>query len=218
MILAVLQVCFKHALTWTGLVPYKTAHDELKANVASIENATQVQENVLVGIALDKRFKKDAMVKKTLEVAQGVFAYAEDQGDVILRAQVDFSKSDLLKERDAVIGQVCQNIHDTSNGVIASLGAYGLVAADLVELQAGIDAYVAVIASPRTAVTVRKGATAEIDALVKDSMKILNNRMDMLMPEFETSAPEFFQEYFDARIIIDLGGKEEKPEAEADAA
>jgi hypothetical protein len=36
---------------------------------------------------------------------------------------------------------------------------------------------------------VRKGATAEINALVKDSMKILNNRMDKLMPEFEEKQP-----------------------------
>ena len=65
--------------------------------------------------------------------------------------------------------------------------AYGLVAADLTAQQSTIDAYTATVGSPRAAATVRKGATAEIEALVKDSMKILNNRMDKLMPEFEAS-------------------------------
>lgn len=211
MILTVVQVCAKHVATWTGLVPYKAAHDELVENVAAIQDATQKQEQVLVGVAKDKRYKKDGMVKGTLDIAQGVYAYAEDQGDLILQEKVNYSRTDLYKERDTVIGQVCQNIHDIANGLVASLGAYGIVAADLTALQTSIDAYVAVVASPRTALTVRKGATAEIDVLVRNSMKILNNRMDKLMPEFEASAPEFFQEYFDGRNIIDLGGTQEKP-------
>ena len=36
-------------------------------------------------------------------------------------------------------------------------------------------------------------------------MKILNNRMDKLMLEYEGSNPDFFQEYFDARVIVDSG-------------
>ena len=65
--------------------------------------------------------------------------------------------------------------------------------------------------------TVRKGATAEISALVKDSLKILNNRMDKLMSEFKESKPNFYQEYFDARIIVD-SATEKKKDDEAKAA
>ena len=213
MFYALLQVLTKHAAVWTGLIPFKAANDELEANQASLENATQTQESSLKGVALDKRFKKEAMVKKSLEIAQGVFAYAEDMGDVVLRAKVDYSRSDLMHTRDAIIAQTCQNIHDLANGVIASLGAYGLVAADLTTQQGKIDAYTATVGSPRAALTVRKGATAEIDALVKDSMKILNNRMDKLMPEFEVSNPDFFQEYFDARMIVDSGSEKKKEAA-----
>lgn len=88
------------------------------------------------------------------------------------------------------------------------------MAADLTAQQSTIDAYTATVGSPRAALTVRKGATAEINALVKDSMKILNNRMDKLMPEFEGSNPDFFQEYFDARMIVN-SGTDKKDEAAA---
>jgi len=47
-----------------------------------------------------------------------------------------------------------------------------------------------------------------------DRMKILNNRMDKLMPEFETSNPDFFQEYFDARMIGDSGTGKKKEAAQ----
>ena len=168
MFYALLQVLAKHVAVWTGIVPFKNAHDELKGNVASIENATQTQETSLKGVALDKRFKKEAMVKKTLEITQAIYAYAVDQGDLVLREQADYSRSDLMGVRDAVVAQTCQNIHDLANPIIAALGAYGLVAADLTTQQTAIDAYTATVGSPRAALTVRKGATAEIEALVKE--------------------------------------------------
>lgn len=218
MFYALLQVLAKHVAVWTGLVPFKNAHDELEANVASIEDATQKQETSLKGVALDKRFKKEGMVKKTVEIAQAMFAYAEDKGDVVLRDQVDYSRSDLMQTRDAVIAQTCQNIHDLANPIIAALAAYGVVATDLTAQQNTIDAYSATVGSPRAALTVRKGATAEIEALVKDSMKILNNRMDKMMPEFEVSTPDFFQEYFDARIIVNSATEPKKKDDQAKAA
>jgi hypothetical protein len=211
---AVLAVCTKYAATWTGVVGYKKAHDELEVNVASIKEASTVQETNMKGAALDKRFKRDAMSAKTLEVARAVYAYAEDEGDLVLREKMDLSESDLNRKRDAVVSALCQGVKDVAGVLIASLGDYGLVAADVTALQTAIDNYTAVVSAPRNATGVRKGATAEINALVKDSMKVLNNRMDKLMHEFEVSAPEFFQEYFDARIIVDSGGKSE-PLAEA---
>lgn len=215
MFYALLQVLAKHVAVWTGLVPFKNAHDELKLNVGSIENATQKQETSLKGVALDKRFKKEAMVKQTLSIAQAMFAYAEDEGDVVLRDKVDYSRSELMQTRDAIIAQTCQNIHDLANPIIAALAAYGLLPADLTGHQSTIDAYTATVGSPRAALTVRKGATAEINALVKDSMKILNNRMDKMMPEWEASNPDFFQEYFDARMIVDSGSTKQDEAAAA---
>lgn len=210
MFYALLQVLSKHVAVWTAQVPFKNAHDEFKGNVKSIEDATQTQETSLLGVALDKRFKKEKMVKQTVDIAQGLYAYAVDQGDLVLQAKVDYSKSDLMQTRDAVIAQTCQNIHDLANPIIVALAAYGLLPADLTAHQSTIDAYTATVGSPRAALTVRKGATAEINALVKDSMKILNNRMDKMMPEYEASNADFFQEYFDARMIVDSGSEKKK--------
>jgi hypothetical protein len=119
-----------------------------------------------VGAALDKRFKLDAMVKKTVEVAHAMFAYAEATGDIVLRERVNYSASDLVKKRDAVVAQIAQGIHDLANGLIANLADYGLVVTDVTKLQGVIDAYMTVVSAPRNATTVRKGATAEINALV----------------------------------------------------
>lgn len=207
MFYAVAQVCEKHSAVYSGLVPFVNAYGEFRTNLGALEGAVKRQELSLVGVALDKRTKRARMLSRAQAVADSVFAYAEDQGDVVLRAKVSYTPSSLGKGRDAVVGQRCQGIHAEATAVVTELGAYGVTSDDLEDLQKAIDDYVATIGSPRSALTVRKGATAEIALLVKDSLKILNNRMDKLMGEFAASAPAFYQEYFDARMILDMGGR-----------
>ncbi len=212
MFYAVKQACETHVATWTPLVPYATAHAEFLANLALIEDSTEKQELQLDGIATNKRERRDVMVDLTVAVAQAAYALATDTDDPELKAKMNYSRSDLVAGRDAVIGQRCQGVHTEANAVAGSLVAYGVTAGDLAALQTAINKYVGVLSAPRTAITIRKGATAAIEALTRANLDILNERMDKLMVGFNATAPDFHHEYFDARIIIDLGGKEE-PEA-----
>lgn len=218
MLYSVKQVCDKHATVFGGLVPFTAAYGELGVNLGALEGAVKRQQLNLKGVALDKRKKLDRMVQATLAVANSVFAYAEDQGDAILQGEVTYSASTLSNARDAVVGQRCQGVHTSATAHVAELADYGVTATELTALQAAIDAYLSVIGSPRTALTVRKGATAEIGMLVKDCMKILNNRMDKLMMEFMDDPSGFHQEYFDARIIVDTGSRPSTNDAEASSA
>lgn len=217
MLYAVKGVCEEHATAFGGLTPFVNAFDELKANITALEGAIRRQERSLVGVALDKRFKRDAMVDRTLAVANALFAYAEEKGDLDLGARTDLSRSDLQRGRDTVVAQRCANVLADGNAHAAELLAYGIEATDLTALAGAIDRYVVTIGSPRTALTVRKGATAEIALLLKDSLKVLTRRMDKLMGEFRESAPDFHQRYFDARIIVDAGVRS-SGEGEAKAA
>ncbi len=212
MFYAVQEVCDKHTAIWTATVAYANAFSDMKVNLGLIEDNIETQESELSGITKDKAEKKNAMVEKALEVAQATYAFAFDTGDVVLQGKVNYSRSNLFLGRDTVVGQRCQGVHTDATVVISSLAPYGIVPADLTALQTLIDDYVAVVSAPRSALTVRKGATADIDALVRQTMGILNNRMDRLMPEFKVPSPDFYQEYFDARIIVDLGGTQEEEE------
>ena len=105
MMYAVLEACGVHTATWSPLTAYKLAHDELEANKDSLENALQVQKQIMKGVASDKGLKRDVMVQKATEVANGIYAYAVDKGMEILRMQVSMEKSTFLRQRDAVIAQ-----------------------------------------------------------------------------------------------------------------
>lgn len=114
------------------------------------------------------------------------------------------------------MAEVCQGIHDVANSLVANLAPYGVVPAELTAHQTVIDAYVTAVSAPRTAAIMRKGATSELTVMATKSMRILTNRMDKMMREFQTSDPVFYQEYFDARIIVDAGAAKKNVKKAAD--
>ena len=189
-----------------GTVPALVAATlEFQANMKAIEGAVEKQVIDITGFAKDKAEAEDAMIGLTLAVAGGTRAYATVIGDSVLAEKMNVTTSALRKHRDAVVAQHSQGIHNEANAVVASLADYGVTPAVLTDLQNAIDRYVAAIAAPRVAITDRKGATAEIRELMKDTTKLLVKRIDSLVEQFRVTNPDLVRGYEDARIIVDLG-------------
>ncbi|MEO8591092.1 MAG: hypothetical protein ABI432_17060 [Flavobacteriales bacterium] len=200
---------------WSVVPAMVQAHTEFKANLTALELAVNKQVADIKGHAKDKAAAEDSMIAKTLSVAGGVMALATVNGDNGLAEAMDLTPSELRRYRDSVVAQRCMGVHDAATANAAALVAYGITAADITDLKARIDTYVALIAQPRNMITARKGATAEIGALIRDTTKLLNNRLDRLMQQFAFSQKEFHKHYFDARIIIDQHGQKDQPAEKA---
>lgn len=206
---AAAQVLDQNTLIWNGVPAMVDAHTEFKANLTALEEAVAKQVADIKGHAKDKAAAEEMMITKTLAMAGSVMAFATVNNDNGLAESMDISRSELNRYRDSVVAQRCQTVHDAADANIAALAAYGVLPADVTALQALIDTYIALIPQPRNMITARKGATAEIGALVRDTMKLLNRRVDRLMMQFNYSHPEFVKQYFDARIIIDQHGQKD---------
>ena len=207
---AVKQVLDENATIWSGIPAMVTTHNEFKANLTALESTLSKQVADITGHAKDKAAGEEAMIAKTLSVGGGVMALATVNGDNGLAEAMNLSPSELRRYRDSVVAQRCMGVHDAAVTNAAALVTYGITAGDIADLKTKIDTYVALIAQPRNMITARKGATAEIGALIRDTMKLLNNRMDRLMQQFAFSQKEFYTHYFDARIIIDQHGQKDQ--------
>jgi hypothetical protein len=206
---AVIKVLDENTVIWNGVPAMVQAHTEFQANLTALELTVNKQVADIKGHAKDKAAAEEKMIAKTLSVAGAVMALATVNGDNGLAEAMNLSPSELRRYRDSVVAQRCMGVHDAATANAAALVAYGIAAADIVDLKARIDAYVALIAQPRNMITARKGATAEIGALIRDTMKLLNKRLDRLMQQFAFSHKEFYTHYFDARIIIDQHGQKD---------
>lgn len=212
---AVVQVLDQNTAIWNGVPAIQQAHTEFKANITATELAVSKQIADITGHAKDKAAAEDSMIAKTLSVAGAVMAFATVNGDNGLAEAMNLSPSELRRYRDSVVAQRCMGVHDAATQNATTLVDYGVSAADIADLKTRIDKYVSLIAQPRNRITARKGATAEIGALIRDTMKLLNNRMDRLMQQFAFSHKEFHKHYFDARIIIDQHGQKDVPKEKA---
>jgi hypothetical protein len=65
-----------------------------------------------------------------------------------------------------------------------------------------IEAYEKVCSKPRQNVAKKAAANRALPRLFKQGRNILTRRMDRLMAQFRTTAPEFYAEYKTARKIV----------------
>ena len=192
---------------WSVSPAMVTATTALDTKIGALEDALEVQVRDITGHATAKTQAEEKMIAVTLDVAGKVMAFAAATGDEALATAMNLVPSELRRYRDSVVAQRCQDVHDSANGVLASLVGYGVNAARLTELQAAIDGYLAMNTAPRVAITTRKSATTAIDELVAETLDLLHRQLDKLMQGYSITEPEFHRMYTDARIIVDLGGK-----------
>ena len=209
MFFTIQEVMQNNNAVWGATPAMVTANTEFDGNIGALRVAVARQVTDIKGHAKDKALALDSMIEQTLRVAGVVMAYAEATNNQALAEAMNLVPSELRRYRDSVVAERCQGVHTEATTNLAAIATYGIVAADLTSLLTAIDAYVALIPRPRTMITVRKGATNEIGLLVRDTMRLLDRRMDMLMRGFMISHPDFFRQYTDARIIVDQGGTRE---------
>ncbi len=198
---------------WSGMPAMVALKSEFDANIASIEDAIEVQVKDIKGHTVAKADALEAMIAKTLRVGGAVMAYAGATKNAGLAEEMNVVPSELRGYRDAIVAQRCQGIHAAATTNLAALVGYGVVAADLTELQTLIDAYVALVPKPRNMIVARSVKTGDLGLLLRDTSRLLDRRMDMMMRSFMVSAPDFYSQYTKARMIVDLGGSGEAEEA-----
>lgn len=202
---AVSRVLGDHA-TEIGTVPALTAAvSALDANLLAISACVEKQVVDLRGIARDKLAAEQAMAQAALVVAKGALAYATVTGNAVLAGKMSVTRRLLDRHADGVVARHCQVVLDEATAVGAPLADYGVDAARLTALEQAIRRYESTLAAPRLAIAARKGATSELALLMRDTQRLLANRIDALMERFATEDPALHRAYWNARIIVDRG-------------
>jgi len=199
---------------------FATDFDEFTASAARIGTMSKKRAEPTKGIARDKQFCREQMCKAGAAIAGAVHSWAAKNNNLELADKVDFSYSDLLAGRDRASAEKCQNVHKAATDNLASLGQHGVTVAKLTELQAKIDAYSECLPKPRAAIGSNKTTTLQLETEFAAADRLLNNSLDKLALQFESSHPQFFQDWQNARIIVDNaatrpGEEEEPPQAQA---
>lgn len=204
MFLSVEKVLQDNSTVWNSVPVMVTAVGNFTANLVALRKAIDAQAKPITGYAKDKRKALLDMVEKALEVRAAIFAYADTLDNNTLKDRVKYSRSKLTYSSDTLSAEFVQVIKDEGQALGTALNPYGIGNTKLTQLQQSIDAYLALVPSTRVAITSRKLATKKLRDGFSGTSKLLTERLDKLMFRFKQNFPDFFTQYFDARIIIDL--------------
>jgi hypothetical protein len=191
--------------TWTGIPALVKAVGDLDAVVASI--AVHLEATVAPsGAAKNKATALDAVVPVAVEIAAAVHAFAVDNEDGELAAQLDWSETDIRKQREPQIVAICSKILSLATEQVDDLVDYNITQAKLTAFSKKVDAYKEACPRPRQNVATKSASTKALPRLFAQARTIIGTRVNKLMVQFKTSAPDFFAEYQTARKVVDQPG------------
>ena len=186
-----------------SLVAFQASLDAFKAKIALLISTEQLVSAPIAGVSIDKYVSKGTLCQFAGNVASFVYAFASVTGNNTLREQVNFRANALNKQRDDQLSPLCQNIHDLGAANLGEVKNYGLTTEALNTLQTAITTFSAATPKPRTAQTEKKVQRANLAVTVRDATLILRHQMDRMVIAFKAANPDFVNQYFANRIIID---------------
>jgi hypothetical protein len=196
------SVVLKYKEVWEDHVAFTAGVTALDAQMESIDEQAQIAAGNS-GAANAKRLALAALGKAAEEIIGAVRAYATKNALPEIAAQVDYSPTDFIAGKARAVVSRANAVHAAANGVVAALADFGITPAKLTAFKKKIDAFDGVKTSPRESIVQRKAANELLPTLVRAAVDILNDQLDGLMPQFQDVNPNFYEEYFAARIIVD---------------
>jgi hypothetical protein len=175
------------------------------ANIDDILNLSALQERDNKGVALNKDSVANSLIEIAKKVRSAAVAHAIFTNDLKLRDKIDYTDSELNNCRDNILADRAKVIYDIALPLKTHLTRLNITEADITAVNTVRLQYLGVIAEPRAAIVETKSATASLARKFRETDKLLRNEIDPTIRIFENTNFDFFEQYKNARIIVDLG-------------
>jgi len=206
---ATLETIERHQSRWNGIAGFAEAVGVLEETTQAIQDRAR-EQTARTGHGAAKQEAFQGMVQSGFLVCSGLKALASATGNTQLSSQVDYSRSDLARGREADVVNRCRTLLELGRANATALtGKYNIAAADLDALEAAITAFTTVQPKPRQGRAASASATRDLATLFTRLDEVLANQIDPLMEKFLTTDAAFYNEYQTARSIVDATASRE---------
>ncbi len=205
MYLAVQMILAKFAAIWAGLVSMGTTNTEFDALVDKIKADLEIQKQGITGYTKEKKKIKFNMATAAYALCRKVrsYAYAVDNRELVGKLKIFFSLM-YYKSSSKAVAYANNILNAAKEMTDADRTKFGISDAEVTGLEDLIKAFDEYTSSPRGEIIERVMATKNIRVNCKLVNKLLTERMDNEMANFQESNPDFFEQYKEARKVIDL--------------
>ena len=119
--------------------------------------------------------------------------------------KADLRDAALAEYSEVVVAEAREHLPAPEADPTTGLGAYGVTAAFVDELDALDDDFAAALSTPREAIAARKSAGRAIAVATRQAQTLLRKELDPTVDFLAPDAPAFAADYRNARIIVDRG-------------
>lgn len=193
---------------------FKPAIEEFRVVYDNIAAADTEYGNATGGKLTDFELAEEKMTAALAEAVKYLKVVAKSAGNNELLDKVDYSPREFQRMRDSNLSVTALMIADTVAANIAVLQGYNYTAANLEKLRALVNDFTLKLNAKEESYTGKPNLKTRIKDLFAAADELLKNKIDFLADLFEETNPEFYNNYYSARVVKNLGIRHEKTENE----
>ena len=213
MMQATLAILDQHAEVYATNKALGTARAGLAALVQNLDPTAETQQGAANphSAGAVKKATKQLLAQRATEVAAALLAYADEQQDIRLHTDADYTERQLRRSTDNDLARIAKNLHTQATAHFTALQEQGVTQQELTELKAALDAFQAEQAAPRAATADAKAQNKALATTLRTAMALLRNRLDKFLVRYQRPQPQFYTAYQSARKVINTAQRREKP-------
>ena len=209
---AVVLVLANNIAIWTMIAAIMVLFDLLKAKIQLVRDLRQIQEKDNTGVTKRKKKVREKMEETGINVIRKLVMFAVATEDTELDANINYTASDLSLASENRVADIIRLVYETANAHKSELAAYG-VTDEMLELLLTLhQQFLVAMPETREKLTLSSTATKNINTLITEISDLQRTKLDRLIAGFADTNPDFYQQYKNARKIVDRGIRHEPEE------
>lgn len=179
-----------------GMATFKTITDQ-------IDEVSTQQAKIISGVAEGKNDMLDELIDYTVDVAGAINAYAVSKNNKELQGRTTYNPSVISRMPQADVIKVASIILEEADKIDpAELTSLGISESELTEFRTLSVTAKENSSNTRDAIINRSGYTEKLAELFAEAAYLKKYTLDRLATQFRRKAPEFYQKYQAASIVI----------------
>jgi len=178
---------------------------KFKTLIGTIHNKSKEFDSVATGKTQVKWDAEEALLDELLPAASSLMAYAQQKKDIELAAKAAVTESGLRKLRDTELVTKANGLLELLQANLSKLADFGVTDATLTSLRQKIDAYADALGKKESGYSDRTSVRKAMFDVFDEADALLGKQIDPLMEQFRKRETEFYNAYFEARWIKEMG-------------
>ena len=158
---------------------------------------------------------EDALIESLLPLCSALYLFGRKEGNTKILERANITESRLRLMRDSELGSYGSAIAEMAAENSQGISGLGVTAENIAELKTKSETYVSAIGERESGIAGRKGARETMMDLFKEADELLSREIDNYMEIIRPNEPEFYNKYYAAKVIKDMGIRHRQEEAES---